>query len=62
MDERELKPYYKPKSWRLGNGFGWWKIPYCPRCKRQLRLMAEEQKVERCPMCKKPLYWRAEDG
>ncbi|MBO5953322.1 MAG: hypothetical protein J6Q53_04280 [Oscillospiraceae bacterium] len=58
----ELKPFYKQKRWKLGNSFGYWKIPYCPHCKRQLGLMAEELKVEKCPMCNKPLEWRKEDG
>ena len=58
----ELKPYYKQKKWKLGNSFGWWNIPYCPHCKRQLGIMAEEQKVSKCPMCNKPLKWGGEDG
>ena len=57
----ELKPFYKSKRWKLGNSFGYWKIPYCPHCKRQLGLMEEESKVEKCPMCNKQLDWRKED-
>lgn len=56
------KPYYKQKKWKLGNNFGWWSIPYCPHCKRQLGVMAEEQKVAKCPMCNKPLKWGCNDG
>lgn len=52
------KPFYRQKKWKLGNSFGWWNIPYCPHCKRQLGLMAEEQRVEKCPMCLRPLDWR----
>ena len=51
------KPFYRDKKWKLGGSFGWWHIPYCPHCKRQLGLMVEEQKAEKCPMCGKPLEW-----
>lgn len=40
------KPFYRDKKWKLGGSFGWWHIPYCPHCKRQLGLMVEEQKAE----------------
>lgn len=57
------KPFYRDKKWKLGGSFGWWHIPYCPHCKRQLGLMVEEQKAEKCPMCGKPLEWDgAENG
>lgn len=57
------KPFYRDKKWKLGRSFGWWHIPYCPHCKRQLGLMFEEQKAEKCPMCGKPLEWGgAENG
>lgn len=57
------KPFYRPKEWKLGNIFGWWKIPYCPHCKRKIGLKAEEQKAEKCQMCGKPLEWEgAENG
>lgn len=57
------KPFYRDKKWKLGRSFGWWHIPYCPHCKRQLGLMVEEQKAEKCPMCGKPLEWDgAENG
>ena len=52
----ELKPFYKQKKVET-----WWKIPYCPHCKRKLGVMAEEQKVSKCPMCNKPLDWRKTD-
>lgn len=51
------KPFYRDRKWKLGGSFGVWHIPYCPHCKRQLGLMAEEQQVEKCPMCGKPLEW-----
>ena len=35
------KPFYRQKKWKLGNSMGWWNIPYCPHCKRQLGLMAD---------------------
>lgn len=57
------KPFYRDKKWKLGGSFGWWHIPYCPHCKRQLGMMVEEQKAEKCPMCGKPLEWDgAENG
>ena len=56
------KPFYRNKKWKLGRSFGWWHIPYCPHCKRQLGLMAEEQKAEKCPMCGKPLEWDDTDN
>ena len=57
------KPFSRDKKWKLGRSFGWWHIPYCPHCKRQLGLMGEEQKAEKCPMCGKPLEWDgAENG
>lgn len=31
------KPFYRNKKWKLGRSFGWWHIPYCPHCKRQLK-------------------------
>ena len=55
------KPFYRDKKWKLGGSFGWWHIPYCPHCKRQLGLMVEEQKAEKCPMCGKPLEWDGAD-
>lgn len=63
MAERK-KPFYQQKKWKLGNSFGWWKIPHCPHCKRKIGLMAEEQKAEKCPMCGKPLDWggKGENG
>ncbi len=56
------KPFYRDKKWKLGRSSGWWHIPYCPNCKRQLGLMAEEQKIEKCPMCGKPLEWEGADN
>lgn len=56
------KPFYRDKKWKLGNSFGWWHIPYCPHCKRQLGLMAEGQKAERCPMCNRPLNCGAHEN
>ena len=52
-----LKPKYRSKMWKFGNSFGWWRIPYCPHCKRQLGLIAKDQKPAVCPMCKNPLDW-----
>ena len=52
-----LKPKYRSKTWKFGNSFGWWRIPYCPHCKRRLGLIAKEQKPDVCPMCKNPLDW-----
>ena len=52
-----LKPKYRYKMWKFGNSFGWWRIPYCPNCKRQLGLIAKERKPDVCPMCKNPLDW-----
>lgn len=52
-----LKPKYRSKMWKFGNSFGWWRIPYCPHCKRQLGLIAKEQKPDVCHMCKNPLDW-----
>lgn len=51
------KPFYRYKKWKLGNSYGWYRIPYCPYCKRQLELMVEEQRAEKCPMCGKLLDW-----
>jgi hypothetical protein len=51
------KPIYRNKKWKLGDSSGWWHIPYCQHCKRQLGLMAEEQKAKKCPMCNRPLDW-----
>lgn len=51
------KPFYRDRKWRLGGSFGVWHIPYCPHCKRQLGLMAEEQQIGKCSMCGKPLEW-----
>lgn len=56
------KPFYRDKKWKLGGSFGWWHIPYCPHCKRQLGLMVEKQKAEKCPMCGKPLEWDGADN
>ena len=56
------KPFYRDKKWKLGGSFGWWHIPYCPHCKRQLGLMVKEQKAEKCPMCGKPLEWGGADN
>ena len=57
------KPFYRDRKWKLSGSFGVWHIPYCPHCKRQLGLVAEEQQVEKCPMCGKPLEWGgAENG
>ena len=53
----KLKPYYRSKKWKIGNSFGWWNIPYCPHCKRQLGLIEKEQKPDKCPMCGKTLDW-----
>lgn len=50
-------PIYRDRKWRLNGSSGLWHIPYCPYCKRQLGLMAEEQKAEKCPMCNRPLDW-----
>lgn len=61
MDEPK-KPFYRDKKWKLGRSCGWWHIPYCPHCKRQLGLMVEEQKAEKCPMCGKPLEWDGDDN
>lgn len=47
--------FYRDRKWSLNGNYGWWHIPYCPHCKRQLGLMAEEQKAEKCPMCNRPL-------
>ena len=55
-------PTYKQRKWRLGKMFGWWNVPYCPHCKRQLGTMAAEQRPEKCPMCNKPLDWSGKDG
>ena len=52
-----LKPKYRSKMWKFRNSFGWWRIPYCPHCKRQFGLIAKEQKPDVCPMCKNPLDW-----
>lgn len=51
------KPLYKYKKWKLGNSFGWHKIPYCPHCKRQLGTLIGETKNEKCPMCGGELDW-----
>ena len=61
MDEPK-KPFYRDKKWKLGRSCGWWHIPYCPHCKRQLGLIVEEQKAEKCPMCGKPLEWDGDDN
>ena len=55
------KPFYRDRKWKLGGSFGVWHIPYCPHCKRQLGLMAEEQQAEKCPMCGKMLDWGKDD-
>ena len=55
--DKSKKPIYRDKKWKLDDSSGWWHIPYCPHCKRQLGLMAEEQKAEKCPMCGKLLDW-----
>lgn len=55
------KPFYRDKKWKLGRSFGWWHIPYCPHCKRQLGLMVKEQKAEKCPMCGNQLEWGGAD-
>ena len=62
MNDKIYSPIYKRRKWTLGNSYGWWKIPYCPHCKRQLGLMAEEEKPERCPMCNKLLKWEQKGG
>lgn len=54
--------FCRDKKWKLGNNSGWWHIPYCQHCKRQLGLMAEEQKVEKCPMCNRPLDWGKDEN
>ncbi len=56
MDEAK-KPIYRDKKWKIDSSSGWWHIPYCPHCKRQLGLMVEEQRAEKCPMCGKLLDW-----
>ena len=56
------KPFYSDKKWKLGDSSGWWHIPYCPHCKRQLGLMVEEQRAEKCPMCGKPLDWGEDEN
>ena len=56
------KPFYRNKKWKLGRSCGWWHIPYCADCKRQLGLMVEEQKADKCPMCGKPLEWDGDDN
>lgn len=33
------KPIYRDKKWKIDDSSGWWHIPYCPHCKRQLGLM-----------------------
>lgn len=55
-------PLYREKKWKLGNSFGWWKVPYCPHCKRQLGMLLAEQKPNKCPMCNGQLDWRSGDG
>lgn len=52
------KPTYKKRKWRIGSTYGWWNIPFCLHCKRQLGLIAKEQKPDKCPMCNMGLDWR----
>ena len=56
------KPFYRYKKWKLGNSYGWWRIPYCPYCKRKLGLMAKEQRTEKCAMCGKLLDWGKDEN
>ena len=56
------KPFYRQRKWKLGNSFGWWRVPYCPHCKRKLGMLLEEQKPDKCPMCKEPLEWEVDNG
>ena len=56
------KPFYKSVKWKLGNSFGWWRVPYCPHCKRKLGLIAGEQKPDECPMCHMGLDWEDNNG
>lgn len=56
------KPLYCDRKWKLDSSFGFWRVPYCPHCKRKLGLMAEEQKVEKCPMCGKLLDWGGDEN
>lgn len=51
------KPFYRQIMWRIGNSFGWWRVPFCPHCKRQLGTLLEKQKPDKCPMCMEPLEW-----
>ena len=60
MERKRLCGSYR--EWKLGGSFGWWHIPYCPHCKRQVGLMVKEQKAEKCPMCGKPLEWGGADN
>lgn len=57
LEQRKMKPIYKKKKWTLGRTFGWWDIPYCPHCKRQLGLLCKDKKPKNCPMCKGSLNW-----
>lgn len=56
--ENKLKVYYKSHKWRLGRSYGWWDVPFCPHCKRQLGLLCADSKPEECPMCHNKLDWR----
>lgn len=56
------KPFYRQRKWKIGKSSGWWRVPYCPHCKRQLGMLLEEQKPGKCPMCKELLEWEVGNG
>lgn len=56
----KVKPIWHKRKWRLGRSFGWWNVPYCGNCKRQLGTLSFDRKDEKCPMCGAEIDWSEE--